>query len=585
MAKKTNDIKNYLASIGKTEQLHVFVGYTNDEVENSSDDSSLKIWQNMIFSQKVSRGDVIGVIPNITWTYGNVYVPWKSGIVNSGAYYAWNRQNGNVYLCLSNNSNNRDDLSGKNASTYIPNHAYGIQNYPDGYSWLPIYRITSEYLRFVKNNWIPVISFEDFEIYTEATEYQNNSNFCGVSSLDTVGNCVLYAKDNIRLAKTTNTFDNYTKGSQVSALSTTCQMCYNLFKDNSFYSPVFYTSASYPSTITIESKLELVGRLIRENKLPASSAFYALYDIIANSLSDGAIISASIDLSSFDSNDLIVTVENPEISVSSYTGTGSRIRFKTYKSIDGKNVIQGVDVFSNGSGYKDIILDISSSIFQNPAIKDLILASITINYDVIDGLGVDPYDVLNCTNIQVDARIDINSLKSSNLVPVDTINMYSLVSNPLEKSSNGDFIVSGSDSSKYTTKLNYGYSILVVTHEGDVGLVTEIPQTGSIQARGSSNEPISNPNLLTNSIPAYPLLPNQSVVIVNNLDYSNTSKIKSFLDGNNNNFIVDSIPTTPNFKQYSGKILQTVKTNKNLKLTRSSGEVSKILRINIIKGI
>jgi hypothetical protein len=589
MAKKTKDITNYLYNIGRTEQLHAFVGYTDEQVNASSDDASIKLWQDMVLSKKISRGDVVGVIPNITWTFGNVYTPWKSGIENSGAYYAWNRQNGNVYLCIQNNNFGREDLSGKNGSTYIPTHSFGIEAYPDGYSWMPIYRITSEYLRFVKNNWIPVISFDDFEVYTQATEYQNNSDFCGISILKTSGRCSIYAKDNLRIANTSNTFDYYKKGQLINTFVGTCQHCYAFFKDNPIYQAVYYSTVNIPSTIKIESKLETVGRFISENKITASSAFYALYEIASNGLPDGAIISASIDLSSFSEKDLLVNIENPEINVLSYSGNGGRIKFKTYRNLSGENVINGVEVFQNGNGYRDVFLDASESIFKTSGIKDILLSSIKINYDIIDGLNVDPYDVLNCKHVQIDTRIDITDLETNDLLISDNINLYGIVSNPLEETGTGDFIVSGSELSRFNTKLQNGYTVLVVTFEDDILNLerTKIPKIGRAIIKDNQEKNIAEPRILNTffNTAIFAPSPKQTVITVNNYEYSNISKTSKIIDSDNNTFIVNNILNVPTVKQYSGKILQVSKTDKNLKMSSSSGELSKVLRINIIKGI
>lgn len=587
MSKKTKDIKNYLSTIGRTEHLHVFVGYTDEQINKSSDTASIKIWQDMLFSKRVSRGDVVGVIPNYTWTYGNVYVAWKSGIQNEGAYYAWNRQNGNVYLCVQNNPDCREDLGGKNASTYIPTHAFGIQSYPDGYSWLPLYRITSEYLRFVKNDWIPVISFEDFDLYTGSTEYQNNSAFCGVTDVNTVGSCALYAKDFIRLPKDSVSFTDITKGSLVSTSDVSCQVCHALFKDHPLYQAVFYPNKNPQSTYQIENKIETIGKLISQNNLPGSSAFYALYEIATNGLSDGAIVSAFLNLSGFDTSDLFVTVENPEIAITSFSGSGALLRFKTYKTLQGKNVINGIQLITNGSGYKDFSLDISSSIFEVPAVKDLILANITINYDIIDGLNIDPYDVLNCKNIQIDTRVDVTDITLNNLLVSDEINMYSLVSNPLEETGSGNYIISGSDLSKYTSNVKTGYTTLAVTRVGDTVTKTRTPVKGNSAYKDSSGNIVSRPKILKSfsAVSGFSPTAVQSIITINNLEYSNITKASTIEDSEGFIFNVNSIINKPSLKQYSGKILNTVKTDKNLKLSSSSGELSKVIRINMIRGI
>ena len=52
-----------------------------------------------------------------------------------------------------------------------------------------------------------------------------------------------------------------------------------------------------------------------------------------------------------------------------------------------------------------------------------------------------------------------------------------------------------------------------------------------------------------------------------------------------NSFDVINIDDQPVFKQYSGKILQTKKTTTDIPLKSNSGELSRIVRINIIKGV
>jgi hypothetical protein len=585
MAKKTKDVKNYLSTIGKTEQLHVFIGSTDQEIENSSDDSIINLWQNVQFGKKISRGDVVGVIPNNTWVYGNVYVPWTSFSKNTGAFYVWNKQNGNVYLCLSNTPNNREEDSGKYASTYIPNHSFGVQKYPDGYTWLPIYRITSEYLRFVKNNWIPVISFEDFELYTFATEYQNISEFCGLTIIKTPGVCALYAKENLRLQDGPSTFINLTKGNLYGSYSMNCNECYDLFKDNTTFQP-FFVDKNPPAKITIKSKLELVKDLIDQNKLSPSSAFYALYEIASNGLPDGSLVSVSVNLSSFSEDDLSVFVPNPELEVSSFTGTGARIRFTTYNTINGNNIINGIEIVESGSGYKDIQLDILESVFKNPAIKDILLSLVKVNFDIIDGLNVDPYDVLDCKNVQIDTRIELNDINQNNIVLGDTINFYTLVSNPLEETTSGNIIVSGSELSEFTNKMTIGYTTLVVQFEDDVVTKTQTPAVGLCDFKDTENKIVSRPRIFKVPTQITGLFPTslQSIITVSNLDVSNISKSTKLTDVNNRAFIIKDV-VQPKLKQYTGKTIQTVKTTKNLNISSSSGELSKVLRINIIKGI
>jgi hypothetical protein len=590
MVKKTKDIKAYLNSIGKTENLHLFVGATDNFIENNSNDSTIDLWKNSIFSKRIARNDVVGVIPNLKWTSGNIYYPWSAISSSNDKFYTWNNQNGNVYLCISNNAFNRKDLSGNFTSTYIPNHAYGIQKYPDGYSWLPIYRITGDYLRFVKTNWIPVISFEDFNLASFSTEELTIQNFCN-SNLDTNGYCSLYFTDNYSVAAPGSTYDQYLKGELYKTVEAECSECFYMFDGNTKFKSVFSGSTSdIEPSIQILDKFDEIGQLISQNRIPSSSAFYALYDIANNGPDDGAVISANIDLSEIESTDLIVNVSNPEFTVTSNTGSGARIRLTTYNNIDGKYIINGIEIISNGANYKDIVLDISSSIFESD-IKTQLLNSIEINLDIIDGLNVDPYDVLECKNFMIDGRLDIQELAQTQVDFPSEINLYGLVSNPLEITSTGDYIISGSELPPNGNKIQSLITEMRVVNELDIGggsvsaIVAEGPLfTSATEVSTFQKTTAKNIKSATNS--KYQItLANESVVSIIGGEYSTVANTNYIIDSEGEKFIVGGIIKSPKLRQYSGKVLQTTKTAAPIKLTDSQGELSKIIRINIVRGL
>lgn len=594
--KKTKDIQSYISSIGKTEHLHVFVANSDSIAEDTSTDSSLDIWRDLIFSKKISKTDVIGIIPNQTWTSGNVYSAWKSNKQTNQSDYAWNRENGNVYLCLQNNQFNRLDREGQNASTYLPTHAYGIQTYPDGYSWLPIYRITGDLLRFVKTDWIPIISFENFDENSFTSEFDSKYFFCD-NNIAATGSCALYFSDTTQIAISGASYEVYNRGELYNSFVTDCSSCYTLFNDNDKFENVFYrTGETVANTITIEDKFDLIGRLISENKLPGSSPYYALYEIANNGPDDGAIISAQINLSGISGNDLVVNVSNPSITIDSSSGSGAALRLLTYNSIDGKYIIEGIEVVSNGSNYRDISLSISPSIFVNNNISDLILSAININYDNIDGLNIDPYDVLNCSNVMVDTRIDTNDIISNGIALPETINMFGLVSNPLEELPTGEIVISGSELSPYSSKINTGSSTVSVYYPGDDPYTSPsvAPSTGNaLSTSTSGSTTVTTPRLkILKDVTGdellvfdYPNLPYESLINITGINYTNIDTLSTITDSADNEFIVNSVINKPTLRQYSGKVIQTKKSTNVLKLTSSTGIISKIIRINMIKGL
>jgi hypothetical protein len=138
--------------------------------------------------------------------------------------------------------------------------------------------------------------------------------------------------------------------------------------------------------------------------------------------------------------------------------------------------------------------------------------------------------------------------------------------------------------------------VVSVYYPGDetLGNPTTIPSKG----KGSANSIISGVNKNTNTarilqnvsndqlyVFDYPQLPYESIVTVSGIDYSNLSSLSEITDSSDNEFIVSTVISSPSFKQYSGKVLQTKRTSRDLKLTTTSGTLSRIIRINMIKGL
>jgi hypothetical protein len=329
---------------------------------------------------------------------------------------------------------------------------------------------------------------------------------------------------------------------------------------------------------------------VQASNLSSSSAFYALYEISENGPDDGAVISAQINLSGIDGADLIVNSENPELTITSYSGTGASIRLKTYLNLNGKYIVNGIEVVSNGSGYKDISFDISSSVFANTSIKDFVMAAISVNLDVIDGLNVDPYDVLNVQNVMIDGRIDTNELVAQKVQLPETINLFGVVSNPIEEDDNGNVFISGSELSPFVSKVNNTVTEAAIIFEGDVGGLSPsvFPIKGQATAKNATETPVASTKILaskTESLTPTFGLPNESYVELIGFNYSNITSTSTIVDADNNKFIVNRILRKPKLQQYSGKVLQTTKTTKNIKVAPTETLATRILRINIIRGI
>jgi len=569
MANKSNILKNYLQDIGTKTQLFFMFGQTPTAISSNTDDAAIDVWKNADLSFKVAKKDSVAVIPNITWTSGNVYKAWSTKSVNTGAFYAWNKVNGIVYLCVSNNSLNRKDLFLTNASTQIPSHSYGLAMYSDGYIWLPLYKITADLLRFVNSTWIPVISFDDYRT-NDTSRYSRAQKFCS-NDQSTKGNCGFYFKKTTQIPATSSTFTTNTQGTKyIEFPDVDCGICYYLTENSDAYSS-YFSVETLPTTLTIKDGFDEIKDLVDNKVISPSSPYYSLYQISENGLDDGAIVSAFLDLSSFDQSTLIVGEENPEITVSSATGSGARIRFSTYKNASGYNIIQGVEVISTGYGYRDIQLNsLLVVIFDMSAL----LAAIEINLDTIDGLNFDPVSALGAENIMFDIRLETNTMVQDGVVIPDQINFYGLVENPIENLGSGLEIVAGS---QYGKDLSY-----IESTTTKVSLLSGSPvkNSGNTTLSTTTGRTIKNASIVrTGSSGGFTTLD------LSGINYDDVQKL-STVTVNSVTYTVKEVLDYPVLKQYTGKVAQSKKLSSPLILGNddNDNQNTKIFRINIVKG-
>lgn len=582
MSIKSDKIQSYLKEIGSKKQRYLLLGTSSVSSSNdNSNNSSINLWKDSQITYRIGKNDVVGVVPNVTWRQSLVFTPWNSNNTNTGSFYAYNKTNGIVYLCLSDNVKNRKDFQGKNASTVIPIHTTGIVRYDDGYQWLALYKITPSLLRFVTNSWIPVISLNDFDFDTTITKYTQLLTFCEGSS-GACGNCGVYFKENSQIPASSSTYTVYLKGQLYSTINNlTCGDCYHLFDDDDNFISIFYGSDTPESEIIINDKLSEVGEYVSSNQLASSSPYYQLYNMAINSPDDGALLSCFVDLSQFTENSLITTISNPEITIKTATGSGAIIKFTTYINSSGYNVIDGIEIVDMGSGYYDAELTISSSIVPNIDI-DLLLSAIELNFDKIDSIGIDPISTLECKNISTDIKISTNQLLDNNITIPEQIDFYGFVENPLIKTEEEDIVFAGKTISKYQSSLQSNNTKIKITKTGgaspNIGdsVVLNNNTTTNLMSKlsvvNTSNETISDVVLEINGF---------DNTALNNFSLSNN---QITIEDDTNEYDVVEYVEVPSIIQYSGNISLSKKINPQV-LVSDSGEVSKIIRINRIEAL
>lgn len=456
-----NAVSKYIKSYGVDNIKYLLLGNTDSSLNTDTTDAFKTGWRDAQVSYKVTKNDVIGVVPNNSWNRSSFYSSWKSNLSSSVTnFYVYVPETGIVYLCISNNPYNRDDLSGDYVSTYKPVHQYGIVKYDDGYSWLSLYKITSDLYRFVNSSWIPVISFDNLDLTNETNQYRRAVTFCDTNETNDVGNCGIYFNTDTRIPITDSTYETYSKGDLFTTLSNvTCNDCFWLFEGkNDNYTSVFYGLSSPESSITISDTITEVESYINSNKISPNSAYYKLYDYyMQNGLLDGSVISATIDLSSLSTANKVVTQENPLVTINSGSGTGAVLRLTTYINSSGNYEINGIEVVEPGEGYNDYNLDIDSGILSGVS-ESTLLSLITVNLDVYDGMGFDPVTVLNCKNIQTNVSIETQTLTNNNIKIPDSVNYYMLVDNPKQVVGDLEVLAGKSSSTKFTRVFEKQYT-------------------------------------------------------------------------------------------------------------------------------
>lgn len=386
-------------------------GYSNyTDVLNSE---NLKIFK--IPSHNIGLG-----IPRKNWIKGTSYIPYslQNETDISRSYILYNNK---VYLCLNNNDNNLKDII--NSSNYPPTHSSGILKYPDGYSWLFLYKITANVENMINSSTIPAPStygLKQLVINRETDDIE-----CGLTGGIT-GNCAIYLTDSSK-----------TSASLIYQSGLSCSVCLNMAEETTktdLLTTIFYPiGITASSSIEIKSPKNLLEQQIQLKKIDPSLNFEAnCYESSKISgLTGGSILSAQFNMQS-------VYNENPDylimgntlgnITITQSGATGALVEFIKIPVSPTTYQIIGIRVISPGEGYYNPTLTISPpSTAQTTALG----ASIVINTDssrsltfpgvhsIFDVASVNSVAEKNTTRI-INAQIDAHSIDNAS-------NFYALI--------------------------------------------------------------------------------------------------------------------------------------------------------------
>jgi hypothetical protein len=278
----------------------------------------------------------------------------------------YNEDNLIVYLCVHNQSEFRSDIE-PGLSVDKPTHETGRYTYSDGYTWLPLFKIDYTEYEYINGSEIPVPKLEAQEYNTFSEKY---GALCG-PGITTFGCCCLYFKTN---SVDEVTGEVYTKGDVTNeTIFSDCYECQKLAEalDRDVTFLAGYTAGSITSSDTGENPLCPATKTVKNLKetlqdqeytiVPGSSKEYQL--LLLNNHNDRGIMSVDLDLTGLSDTAKTISSDNPVLRISDPNGSGATVRVKTVPVGLNGNLIYGIELLSEGSGYGDLpVVDTSGII-------------------------------------------------------------------------------------------------------------------------------------------------------------------------------------------------------------------------------
>jgi hypothetical protein len=440
----TDNLEDFYTRLSKGQDKYAFyLGGVSAGSNYDTAASNRNVWEDVSLLYHVRKNDAKPVVRRINYQAKRSYDPWRAtGNSSSDNYYVLNETNGTVYLCISSNSLNRIDHFGNNNSTHTPSFEDGVElTYPDGYTWRRLYKLDSNSRRFLTDNLMPVNdAIKDYEEFPTVVGLQSLvRNICG-SSGGQSGSCGLYPRTKQYVPE----FNNFVVAGNLweKIIDIPCYRCYDLAQrlDMEHRFIAGSSGGDIPSGVSLTTNLDKINSAQLN---PNSNEKVQAELVTSSSAKDGEILSMFIDLSNLSYSNRQVTVENPEVTITSGTGSGASAKLITYKDNDGNIVVDGIELVSGGSGYYDYSLTIPS-ITNDSTFVNLI----ETNIEPLDGFATSTRKLLGATQLAFKVEFDSNDITDAD-VDQKTFTTYGILKNPQTTSD----VVFGSDLNKNEKKI------------------------------------------------------------------------------------------------------------------------------------
>ena len=416
-----------------TNLLFFLGGITGSTEEKNTIEDDNTVWSDINFLQRVRESDVSLVVNRVDWTAGQVYYPYDSTGVPTGAtgaernYYALTDAD-EVFLCLGADEKNRSNNFGKSSSTIKPTRDNDNTILDDGYRWKFLYKLDLAQAKFKTRNYMPVVDISNRNGFSSTASISEDvfRRGCGFSSGET-GSCCFYYDES---EKNQVTGEVFSAGEFDFCIDDTlCSNCYRIArKMNRNYT--FNLGATCgtstgtggcPSTLVQKKGYEYL--LDQVKTISPNSNDYLQALSFKNAIdNDGQIQSVSVDLEGITDANLETFSSKPTIEINSSTGTGGIINLTTknagFSAGSELYVIDGVELTSPGTGYRDITLS---------EIPDALTNKLKVSLDYYGGLAANPARVLNATKFMISVTLRTDQIASTSGSDQSEFNRYGLI--------------------------------------------------------------------------------------------------------------------------------------------------------------
>jgi len=405
------------------------------------------------FFRTVKNSEIQMVVDRYDYKNNRAYFHYQSSGQPSGEEqcYVYNKTNETVYLCVGDNVDNRYDLRGRVVSSSAPSHSEGYKTYPDGYTWLVLYKVDWKLTDFLTSKYLPVPAavgdaklgpeIPGVDISKSATLDSNATRFCG-SSKTQCGSCCLFHRNSWTDTVSGLTYD---AGDLYQSLNTKCYECIELSGrldlDYSFIAGgTGSTGSCHPCSVTkcpcSKTPVDRIATIKNSNNF--SSADNAKTQAnISSLIKDGSLLSATIDLNGVTGRQKIVSSANPEVTITSSSGTGVVVKLLTTKDASNNHMVHGVTISNRGEGYRDHLI----STLNNSDGDFNIASKITLNFETVDNV-INPQEILNAHCVMFNISMTTDEIK--NVTTQSNFEFFGFSKNAKQIDANGNTTPIGS---------------------------------------------------------------------------------------------------------------------------------------------